>query len=78
MKEKKENHPFGKLSNPAQRALDNAGIKTLEELSQLTEIEFMKLHGVGKSSLPIVETAMAEKELSFSIKSQAPARQMIN
>jgi DNA-directed RNA polymerase alpha subunit len=69
MKEKKESHPFGKLSKPAQRALANAGIKTLEQLSQLTEAGFMKLHGVGKSSLPIVKTAMAEKELSFSIKS---------
>jgi DNA-directed RNA polymerase alpha subunit len=68
MEEKKEIHSFGKLSNPAQRALANAGIKTPEELAMLTEAELMKLHGIGKSSLPALKAAMAEKGLSFSIK----------
>jgi hypothetical protein len=40
MKEKKEGHPFDKLSKPAQRALANADIKTLEQLSALTEKEY--------------------------------------
>jgi DNA-directed RNA polymerase alpha subunit len=66
--EKKETYPFGKLSNPAQRALANAGIKTPEELSKLTETEIMKLHGIGKSSLPTLKAAMAEKGLSFATK----------
>jgi DNA-directed RNA polymerase alpha subunit len=66
MKEVKENHPFDKLAKPAQRALANAGIKSLEELSKLTEKEFMKLHGIGKSTLPILKEAMAEKGLSFA------------
>ena len=68
MKENKETHPFGKLGKPAQRALANAGIKTLEELSKLTESEFLKLHGVGKASLPTVKAAMAEKGLSFAVR----------
>jgi hypothetical protein len=66
MKESKTTHPFGKLGNPAQRALANAGIETLEQLSKLTQAGFMKLHGVGKAALPIVKVAMAEKGLSFA------------
>jgi DNA-directed RNA polymerase alpha subunit len=65
MKEK-ETHPFGKLSNPAQRALANSGITTLDELSKLTEAEIMKLHGIGKSSIPTLKAAMAQKGLSFA------------
>ena len=68
MKENKETHPFGKLGNPAQRALANASIKTLEELSKLTQSEFLKLHGVGKASLPTIKAAMAEKGLSFAVR----------
>jgi DNA-directed RNA polymerase alpha subunit len=56
---------FDKL---AQRALANAEIKTLEELSRLTEAEFMKLHGIGKNALHTLKNAMAEKGLSFTIK----------
>ena len=66
MKEDKETQPFSKLGNPAQRALANAGIKTPEELSKLTESQFLKLHGVGKSSVPVVKAIMAEKGLSFA------------
>jgi len=68
MKENIATIPFGKLGKPAQRALANAGVKTLEELSKLTESEFLKLHGVGKASLPVVKTAMAERALSFAKK----------
>lgn len=57
--------PFAKLSNPAQRALAHAGIETPEDLSKLTEKEFIQLHGVGKSALPIVKAIMAEKGLAF-------------
>lgn len=66
MKETDQNYPFGKLGNPAQRALANAGIKTLEELSKLTEKELLRLHGIGKSSLPVLRAAMATKGLSFA------------
>ena len=66
MKEAKENHLFSKLSQPAQRALANAGINSLEELAKLTEKELMKLHGIGKSTLPILKEAMADKGLSFA------------
>lgn len=68
MKEKIKADPFDKLSGPAQRALANAGIKTPEQLSQLTEAGVLKLHGMGKASLPALKTAMAERGLSFALK----------
>jgi DNA-directed RNA polymerase alpha subunit len=58
--------PFDKLAKPAQRALANAGIKSLEDLSKLTESEFMKLHGIGKNSLQALRVALAENSLSFA------------
>lgn len=67
MKEKKL-HPFDKLAKPAQRALTNAGIETLEHLADLTEAEFMELHGIGKNALNTLKNAMAEKGLSFATK----------
>jgi DNA-directed RNA polymerase alpha subunit len=69
MKEKIANHSFDKLAKPAQRALANAGIKTLEQLSQLTEAEFMKLHGIGKNALQTLKAVMDENGLSFAKKS---------
>lgn len=65
MKTEKSESPFGKLGNPAQRALANAGITSLIELSKLTEKEFLHLHGVGKSSVPVVKEKMKAAGLSF-------------
>lgn len=64
----KTDYPFPKLSQPAQRALANAGITSIAQLAQLTEAEFMRLHGIGKSSLEPLKAAMAEHQLSFKSK----------
>ena len=66
MKEELESHPFEKLSRPAQRALTGIGIKTLEQLSELTETQFMLLHGIGKNALYTILSAMAERNISFT------------
>lgn len=66
MKEEKDNNPFDKLARPAQRALAGAGIKTLEQLAELTETQFMLLHGIGKNALYTILSAMAEKNISFT------------
>ncbi|WP_203235036.1 DNA-directed RNA polymerase subunit alpha C-terminal domain-containing protein [Mucilaginibacter terrigena] len=66
MKETKSTHVFDKLSKPARRALANAGINNLQELSKLTEKEFMKLHGIGKSTLATLRIAMEEKGILFA------------
>jgi DNA-directed RNA polymerase alpha subunit len=65
---KNESRPFGKISKPAERALANAGINTLEELARRSESELMKLHGMGKTTLPILRAALADKGLSFTQK----------
>ncbi|GAB3894417.1 hypothetical protein GCM10028803_09350 [Larkinella knui] len=66
MKEKTAIHPFDQLAKPARRALANAGIKTLEQLTQLSESECMALHGIGKNALQILKTALANRNLSFA------------
>jgi len=54
MKEEKDNIPLPKLAKPAQRALENAGIKTLGRFTALSEKEFMQLHGIGKNTLQTI------------------------
>ena len=56
---------FPKLSQPAQRALANAGIKTMEDLAQLTEKQFAGLHGIGPGSVKVIKEAMKVQGLSF-------------
>ncbi|HOZ78028.1 MAG TPA: DNA-directed RNA polymerase subunit alpha C-terminal domain-containing protein [Ferruginibacter sp.] len=51
------------LGAPARRALKNAGITTLQKLSSFSEKEIVQLHGIGKTSLPVLEKALAEKGL---------------
>lgn len=63
-KEKWEN-VFPKISAPARRALENSGITTLQQLSKYTEAEVLKLHGLGKSVIPKLQTALKEKGLGF-------------
>ena len=60
--------PLNKLAKPAQRALANAGIKTVEQLAELSEAEFMQLHGIGKNALQTIKAAMQEHKLSFAQK----------
>jgi DNA-directed RNA polymerase alpha subunit len=64
----KEKHSFDKLAKPAQRALVSAGINSLEDLSKLSEKEFMKLHGIGKNALQKLKAEMGENGLSFTEK----------
>ncbi len=43
------------LSAPAGRALENAGITSLLQLSKYSEAELLKLHGFGPGSFPKYE-----------------------
>ena len=58
-----------KISNPAKRALANAGIDSLAKLSKFTEREILKMHGIGPSSMPILREALKAKGRSFKEKS---------
>ncbi len=56
---------LSKLSAPARRALENAGIKTLKQLATHSEKEILVLHGMGPASMPILKTALKEEGLSL-------------
>jgi predicted RecB family nuclease len=53
------------LSAPARRALENADITTLEKISKFTEKDISKLHGIGKSTIPKLQEALALENLTF-------------
>lgn len=54
-----------KLSAPAHRALAGAGIQNLKQLSQFTERDIQKLHGIGPNALKELHVALQSKGLSF-------------
>ncbi|TQR15424.1 RNA polymerase alpha subunit C-terminal domain-containing protein [Psychrobacillus soli] len=53
------------LSAPARRALENNGITSLEQLSNFSEKDILKFHGMGKASLPKLRAALEGEGLSF-------------
>lgn len=53
------------LAAPARRALENNNITTLKQLSEFTEKEILKFHGMGKSSIPKLKQALKECQLAF-------------
>ena len=55
-----------KLSAPARRALDNAGYRNLEQLTELTEADLKKLHGMGPKGIEMLRQALSERGLSFA------------
>jgi hypothetical protein len=55
-----------KLGAPAERALSNAGIKNLKQLTKFTEREIEQLHGVGPNAMGKLRGALAEKSWSFA------------
>lgn len=59
------NLPAG-LGAPAERALANAGIRNLKQLTKFTEAEIKQLHGVGPNALGKLRQALTEKGLSFA------------
>ena len=54
-----------KISQPAHRALQGAGIDTLEQLTQYSEHELLALHGFGTKALTILKDTLAEYGFSF-------------
>lgn len=62
----KPRHDFlSKLSAPARRALENEGIDSLAILANFSEQEILKLHGMGKSSIPKLKDELATIGLCF-------------
>ena len=57
---------FPTIGQPALNALTNAGYTQLEQLTKVTEMELLKLHGMGPKGLRILREALAERGLSFA------------
>ena len=62
---KPENRFLSLVPAPARRALENAGITTLAQLSGWSEKAVLALHGIGPSSIPLLKKALAEAKLAF-------------
>ena len=53
------------LSAPARRALEAENISELEPLATYRVRDILALHGIGKTSIPILIKALEDKGLSF-------------
>lgn len=56
---------LAQLSNPSRNASLHYGIDTIQKLSSYTEKEILKIHGIGKASLPTFKKALEEQGLGF-------------
>jgi len=54
-----------KTSAPAERALQNAGITTLKQLSGISEAELLQLHGMGQKAVGILRDALKANGMLF-------------
>ncbi len=57
---------FPKIAQPALRALAGAGIQRLEQLTDFSEGEIKRLHGMGPKALGQLRQALADRSLSFA------------
>lgn len=55
-----------KLSQPAVRALLAAGYMRLEQLTEVTAAETLKLHGMGPSGIRLLRQELAARGLAFA------------
>ena len=60
-----DEYGFPKMSAPARRALANAGYSELELLTDTSETELRRLHGMGPSAIRVLRAALAERGLAL-------------
>jgi len=66
-RERKPSEGFLSLLNAlARRALMAIGVTDLKQLSTYREKEILALHGVGKTSMPILKDALRKEGLTFN------------
>jgi hypothetical protein len=58
-------NPFPKIGAPATRALENAGVHSMAELTQWSERELLALHGMGPKAVGILGEHLAADGLAF-------------
>ena len=54
------------LARPARQALAAAGYVTLEQLTQVTEADLARMHGIGPKAISQLRGAFAAAGLSFA------------
>lgn len=59
-------HPLPRISAPAARALEGAGITTLEQAAGLGETALLALHGIGPRGVAILRKALADLGLGLA------------
>jgi uncharacterized damage-inducible protein DinB len=59
---------FPKIGAPARRALNAAGYQHLEQLTQVSEKELLRLHGMGPKAIRILREALAAQGAAFADK----------
>lgn len=60
------NTQLPKTSNPAARALEGAGIKSLEQAGDTGEEALLALHGVGPKAIQILRAELAKHGLKMN------------
>lgn len=63
--QKKLQSDFPKLAAPALRALYNAKIKSLADLTTMSEPELLSLHGMGPNAIKTIKQALTQQGLSL-------------
>lgn len=66
MSAKHSHDDLPKLASPARRALANAGVSRLEQLTKFSEAEVRQWHGIGPSAVKQLRRALVVKGLSFA------------
>ncbi len=56
---------LNKLSNPAREALEDEGIDSFEKLAKLSKKELLAKHGIGRTTLPLVNEYLNKKGLKL-------------
>lgn len=62
-----------KLAKPAQRALHNANINTIDQLTALSAAELAALHGIGRNALSTITETLAANGRSLTNAPQKDA-----
>ena len=66
-----------RLAAPARRALANAGVTSLEQLSGFGEDEVRAWHGIGSKSVEQLREALGSRGLSFATSAPAPKAKVL-
>jgi hypothetical protein len=58
-----------RLAAPARRALEAAGLASLESLARVTEKDLLALHGMGPKAVYTLRAALKERGMNFAKES---------